>query len=227
MHSKQIAIEIKSFEPDDQQGVFTGMASTYGNVDLDGDIIEPGAFGRALSAKGDSYPLLYQHDHSAPIGLIKISETQQGLVAAGELNLEVQAAREARALMRQGALRSMSVGFMIQDYEINRDAGKGYRRLIKQAELLEVSIVTFPANQQALVASVKALTKEDEGRVAIKSVRDFERWLRDAGWSKRQATGLASHGWKAIGEIPVEEPTTQLTQILEKHLNELRNTPTQ
>ena len=88
-------------------------------------------------------------------------------------------------------LDGLSIGFKVNDYEITEG---GKQRRIKSAELFEVSLVTFPANEQATITSVKS----DQ----IKTIRDYERALRDdLGYTADQAKALASGGYKALGDL--------------------------
>jgi HK97 family phage prohead protease len=175
-------------------GIFTGYASTFGNVDRDHDVIDKGAFGN-IEAK--RIKLLWQHSMSEPIGVWKsLKEDDHGLFAEGELNLEVQRGREAYALMKQGAIGDMSIGFRVPKggaYEKEMDFAGGKRRVrhIKSVGLVEVSVVTMPANPMANVIGVKS-----DG--SMMTERDFENFLRDAGFSKREALIVVSKGYKVL-----------------------------
>lgn len=135
-----------------EAGTFEGFASVTGNKDLAGDVIEPGAFKRTISHKNGKFPLLWQHDTSIPIGIVEVEEREKGLFAKGVLNLEVEKAREARALAAQGVLGGMSIGFEIPK---GKSEVVGGVRRIKEVKLWEVSMVTFPANPKATITSVK------------------------------------------------------------------------
>lgn len=143
-------IEIKDINLN-KNGIFEGYASTFGNIDYDLDVIYPQAFEESLHVQNNKVVLLYQHQHETPIGLVKLYEDDIGLYAIGELNLKVHKAQEVYSLLKQGALNAMSIGFQAIDYELDDD---GIRHLHK-IDLLEVSVVTFPANPQARMLSVK------------------------------------------------------------------------
>jgi HK97 family phage prohead protease len=129
-------------------GEFSGYASTYGNTDSTGDVIISGAFTRTLQS-GKERPLLYQHRD--PIGLVTLTDTPEGLVAKGKLSLDVQLAKDAYALLRDGVIKAMSIGF-----ETIKADYKGSVRYLSEIKLWEVSLVTFPANELATVTSVKS-----------------------------------------------------------------------
>jgi len=82
------------------EGSFEGVAAVYGNVDLGGDVIEPGAFSKSLTDKGGEVPILWQHDSREPIGLGKLSDSREGLLVKGELALESPAAQKAYGLLK-------------------------------------------------------------------------------------------------------------------------------
>lgn len=146
--TKDFAFELKDL--DEEAGTFTGYAAVFGNVDFDGDLIEPGAFRKTIRESGGKVPILWQHDRYEPIGIGQLAEDGKGLVAEGQLNLETQRGREARALMQQGALSGLSIGYKA----IKPVMEAGVRRL-KEVAVREFSPVTFPANELARVATVK------------------------------------------------------------------------
>ncbi len=182
-------------------GVFEGLASTFGIRDRAGDVIEPGAFRDSL-ARTRQVKMLWQHDPRAPIGVWeRIAETPSGLAVKGRLVLEVQQAREAQALLRAGAVDSLSIGFSVPRAGASFDRGKAVRRL-NRIDLWEVSVVTFPANPDARVSRVKGWDGAGRGVPAqgdLPSERDFERYLmRDAGFSRSQARTIVGSGYKAL-----------------------------
>lgn len=138
----------------DEEGVFEGYASLFNIADLGGDVVMPGAFADSLRRIGPAgVKLLWQHDGKEPIGAwLSLVEDARGLRAKGCLNLAVARAREALALMKQGALDGLSIGF--RPVRVTREAASGLRR-IHVVELVEISLVTFPMLPQARVQSVK------------------------------------------------------------------------
>jgi HK97 family phage prohead protease len=175
-------------------GLFEGLASAFGNRDMADDVVEPGAFKRSI-AEPRRVKMLWQHDARAPIGVWEeIVETAQGLEVKGRLVLEVQAAREALALLRAGAVDALSIGFSVPRNGALFDREKGLRR-ISSIDLWEISVVTFPVNPRARINRVKALVEAG----SLPSEREFERFLtRDAGFSRSQARAILSAGYKAL-----------------------------
>ena len=137
-----------------QAGAFEGYASLFGMVDMGRDEIMPGAFRDSLGARGAaSIRMLWSHDPREPVGVWdQVAEDARGLKVAGRLNLDVARAREIHALMREGAIDGLSIGFRAQ--RVVTDPKTGVRRLFK-VDLWEISLVTFPMLPQARVSSVK------------------------------------------------------------------------
>lgn len=120
-----------------------GYASIFNTPDLNGDVVSPGAFRRALREKGAAeIRMLYQHAPETPIGRwTRFREDGRGLYAEGELLLDSETAREVHALLRGRALDGLSIGFQtVRAAKHERHA----KRFILEADLWEVSIVTFP-----------------------------------------------------------------------------------
>jgi uncharacterized protein len=138
----------------DDEGSFEGYASLFNIADLGGDVVMPGAFATSLRKAGaPAVKMLWQHDGKQPIGAwVSLIEDARGLKAKGRLNLAVARAREALALMNQGALDGLSIGF--RPLRVTRDKASGLRR-IHALELVEISLVTFPMLPQARVQAVK------------------------------------------------------------------------
>lgn len=149
--------EFKATVPDDAPpGYFEGYAAAFGNIDHDGDIIDPGAFRKTVREAKGVFPILWQHDRYAPIGASEsMAEDGAGLHMAAVLNPEVQQAREAHALLKQGAMRGLSIGYRPIKWKTTVEEGVPVR-ILKEIRLREVSAVTFPANEAATVTGMKA-----------------------------------------------------------------------
>ena len=174
-----------------EDGTFEGYASLFGRVDLGRDVVEPGAFARSLARRGAAgVRMLFQHDPNQPIGTwTDIREDARGLLVRGRLASGVGKAREVLELMRGGALDGLSIGF--RTVKARKDARSGVRHIL-EADLWEISVVTFPMLPEARVASVKA-------GGALPTVRQFERWLtRDARLSRREARVVITKGFASL-----------------------------
>lgn len=174
-----------------ESGVFSGYASVFGAVDLGQELVMPGAFAKSLAEKGaDGIRMLFQHNPDEPIGhWLAIDEDSHGLKVRGRINTDVARGREVLALMQAGGLDGLSIGF--KTIRARTEAATGVRHII-EADLWEISIVTFPMLPEARVSAVKA-------GAALPTVRDFERWLvRDAGLTRRQARTVITKGFVAL-----------------------------
>ncbi len=211
MEHKAISFEIK--KELDADGVFEGYASTFGNIDNGMDIVARGAFQKSLGNR--KVRMLWQHDMTQPIGVWdSIEETERGLYVKGRISKEVQKGREAMALMRMGALDSMSIGFVTKQAS---QEGNGSVRRLDEVDLYEISLVTFPMNEKATVTDVKSLTTE----------REFERFLRDAGYSRKEATAIALHGFKGLTDTRdavADEAASEGVKTLMTQINQLQET---
>ncbi|RYF10314.1 MAG: HK97 family phage prohead protease, partial [Oxalobacteraceae bacterium] len=153
---REVTLTIKEVG-DAAAGTLRGYGSVYGNIDSAGDIMAPGCFAKSINDRasaGKKFPFLYQHNWDDPIGVIEvIKEDFRGLLIEVQLNLDTQKGRDTYSLVKQGAISGLSVGFLIVKDEVD---GRGVRT-IREGKLMEVSAVTFPCNEEALIESVKRL----------------------------------------------------------------------
>lgn len=188
----------------DKTGVFSGYGAVFGNVDSYGDVIEKGAFKDTLRAwedKGKFPPMLLQHgggmfggnaDDLLPVGKwTSMEENSKGLKVEGELfALNTARGQYIYEGMKAGALDGMSIGYRVKKFTQGTKPNEP-RRKLEAIELMELSIVTFPANDKARIGAVKAAQD-------IKTIREFEDFLRDAGgFSHAAAKAIAARGFKA------------------------------
>ena len=187
MKSSAPIFEIKALE---ESGVFSGYASIFGNKDSYGDVVMPGAFAKSLAdhrRKGSRPKMFWQHDPHNPIGSwTDIAEDGKGLWVEGRLNMGVQKAQEAYALLKAGDIDGMSIGYHTVSAEPDEKAGV---LRLKELKLVEVSIVSMGANECALVDAVKQIRGDN-----LPSLPEFENFLREAGFSKTEATAIAGKG---------------------------------
>lgn len=139
-------------EVEDGAGI-SGYASLFGQPDNGGDIVERGAYSASLEklrSTGRNVKFLWQHDPLKPIGVWdEIREDENGLFVKGRLLTETQSGHEAAVLVSSGAIDGLSIGYRTKRSE--RD-GQG-RRVLKEVELWEVSLVTFPMLNEARVGA--------------------------------------------------------------------------
>lgn len=174
----------------EEDGVFSGYASLFGKADLGKDVVERGAFAKSLRQRGAAgIRMLFQHDPNEPIGAwTDIREDERGLFVRGQIARGVERGREVLELMRAGALDGLSIGF--RTVRARKDAASGVRRIL-EADLWEISVVTFPMLPGARVDRVKAQS--------LPTKREFERWLtRDAGLTRGQALTVLTKGYAEL-----------------------------
>ncbi|NEJ15503.1 HK97 family phage prohead protease [Rhizobium leguminosarum] len=196
---------------DEDSGEFEGYGSVFGVIDSYNEVVDKGAFADSL-AKNGLPKLLLQHSTWMVGGIyLEAREDERGLYVKGQLNLKVNAAREAYELLKQGALTGLSIGFRTLEEEINRETGITH---LKRVRLYEVSIVTFPANEAATISAVKS---------APDTVRDFEDFLREAGkYSQQDAKLIASKGFNALLKHREGGDAALAQHALEGAMNQLR-----
>ena len=178
-----VGFEIKAVNAD---GTVEGYGSVFGVRDNYDDVIAKGAFIQSLKdhkAAGTMPAMLWQHDADKPIGIwTEMVEDEKGLRIKGQLAMETVKGKEAHALLKMGAINGLSIGFMSKQWAYDRETEV---RTLTEIDLWEVSLVTFPANEKARVTNVKSA---DE----MATPKDAEKALRDAGFSKADATALVS-----------------------------------
>ena len=220
MKTKEFRLDVKNLAED---GTFEGYGSIFGNVDCYRESVVKGAFSKTLKKhEQDNNPvlMLWQHSWEDPIGVWKeLKEDELGLYGVGEINLDVQKGREAYSLMKQRALTGLSIGYKEVKYTDNAEV-----RLLEEIDLYEISPVTFPANEEARISTVKSERFQQFAQKMRNglppSIKEFEDVLRDAGISKSMATRIASVGYaKAIRS---ESESTQKAEEAVAFLKALR-----
>jgi len=222
IETKQISLmEIKAQKTDDDNMTFSGYGAVFGNLDSYDDIIEKGAFSKTLSdikSKGSWPAMLLQHgggwlssaQDRTPVGIwTDMKEDDHGLYVEGKL-ANTDRGRELYTLMKmepRPAINGLSIGFRLNDSaEEVRD--KKNIRIIKSVDLVEVSIVSFPANDKARIQNVKSdLT-----------IRDAEYALRDAGFSRTQAKDILARGYKlSLRDAEDSESKDELVKMIKQN----------
>ncbi len=199
------------------RGVFEGYASVFDVVDSDGDIILPGAFKKALEGQSRKVAMFYNHrTWEIPVGKWQhLEEDSRGLYVKGELTPGHSGANDLKAAMEHETVGGMSVGMLVAKDQMETTAtGRVFKNV---AALREISICTFPSNEQSTVLSLKSM----EG---IETIRDVEHWLRDSvGLSKSESLGLIARIKSAI-RSDSEGGDPEIAALLERIQNfKLRN----
>lgn len=155
IEKKSFTLEFKEV---DSQGMLRGYASTFGNIDLGNDVVDKGAFKKSIKEQQGKFPILADHDPSKLIGWnLRAEEDDSGLLVEGQLDLNVQLAREKYSLVKNALKNNikmgLSIGYMVIKAEPDRKSPMV--RHLKELKLFEYSIVTFPMNTEAMVTGLK------------------------------------------------------------------------
>lgn len=192
--------EVK-FSKDAPPGSFSGYGAVFDHIDDGGDRIVRGAFAASLAAwkaKNKMPKMLWQHGmgdstlDQMPVGYwTAIEEDKFGLKVEGRIDpIDTERGRTLLAGLRNKSIDSMSITYVAQDATFGKTAEEPFRT-ITRLDLYEVGPVLWGMNSLAEIADAKSAASK------IKTIREFEGFLRDAGFSKDAATAIASGGFKA------------------------------
>lgn len=161
---------------------FKGYASTFGNIDRDDEVMTSGCFRKFLSEHTPS--MLWQHKMSEPLGVYTVvREDEKGLYVEGQMPLDDDFVRgRVMPQMKAGSVRAMSIGFTVDEYTYNKEQDLVY---FNEVKLWEISLVTIPANAQAVVTSVKSLEE-------VASIKELNQLLKMYGISDRKCNIIIS-----------------------------------
>ncbi len=174
-------------------GIIRGLASTYGNIDRGADRVVAGAFDKTIATHIENkrqVRMFFQHDYMSPIGAFPVFKSvENGLWVEGQINLHTQRGEESYALAKQGVLSDFSIGYYTRDSKMVQEVGghdengaplmKDIRELL-ELELSEISLVTNPMNEDAIVTDIKSLTK----------ISEISKLLKAKGFSNTQANDI-------------------------------------
>lgn len=156
------SVELKA----DEFGMISGYFSTYDKTpDSYGDIIEPGAFTETIKKREESghpFPLCFNHDFSAIIGAVdKVEDTEKGPYIEAHF-IDTQLAQDVRKMLQTGAIYQFSFAYDVTGSRrpTAEEEKAGIFNVLTSVEVFEISVVTVPANQNAVVTEVKAVEPE-------------------------------------------------------------------
>jgi len=182
LERKDFAIELKTEGDSEEYLTIAGYGSVFGNVDQHGDIVERGAFAESL--KKQMPKMLWQHRADEPIGVWdEVREDENGLFVKGRIFKNISRGRDVAEMIKQGVIEGLSIGYLTKDYTINEG-----KRQLKEVELWETSVVTFPSNKLSNIYSSKSVEEL--------TIRDLEGVLKDMGFSGTEAKAMASGAWE-------------------------------
>lgn len=188
METMNFALRDFKFAQDGDAMTIAGYGAVFGNVDSYGDVIAPGAFAKSLASHksaGTAPMMLLEHgDAPLPIGVWEeMGEDGHGLQVKGRF-LDTTLGIDSWKAAKAGAITGLSIGYRPVEFEM-RAKPEDPRRTLKSVDLVEVSLVGFPANSKARVSQVKSAEE-------IITIRQLEDALRDAGYSKSDALAICS-----------------------------------
>jgi HK97 family phage prohead protease len=188
--------EFKEYEikEDDDNYIIEGYGSIAQNVDLGNDIVANGAFTDDLMSRDNGVrPALWQHNSREPVGIVESREDSKGLYSKFRLpKSDTFVSGRVMPQVRVKSVTGLSIGYDVIDSEMMERDGKRCR-LLKKLKLYEISLVTFPMNEEArimaakeylLAHDVKSLEEEH------KTVPPYKNYsLMDSGvsWEKSKA----------------------------------------
>lgn len=147
-------------------GKIAGYFSTYDTTpDSYGDIIEAGAFTNTLAKRketGHPFPLCFNHDFDKIIGTVdSIEEKENGPFIEASF-LDTTLAQDVRKFVQSGAVYQFSFAYDVLKRRdpTDEEAKKGITNVLQEVEVFEISVVTVPANQNAVVTDVKSVEPE-------------------------------------------------------------------
>lgn len=213
--------ELKATGGDDSGMTFSGYGAVFGNVDYWGDMIVEGAFQSTIAqskSTGQWPAMLSQHgftaDGDVPIGVwTEMREDSIGLYVEGKI-ADTPRGREIYELLKmepRPAINGLSIGYTAVEWT-TRTKPEEPRRTLKKINLMEISLVTFPANPKARTTSVKSgLT-----------IRDAEKALRDAGFSNSQAKCIVAEGFDSLVPWDAEEDVESIKAAIKRSMEAFR-----
>jgi hypothetical protein len=214
-YTEYCPLEAKAIAED---GTFEGYASTFNNVDLQGDMVMPAAFATTLKKHSGKVPVFMAHRSDMPVGFgMEAREDAKGLWVKGQFTLGSDGGRNARATVLHAIELNhkpgLSIGYRLLKDGAEWDESTGVRKL-KAIDLLEYSIALVPANPKARITAAKSITDW--------SIREFEEHLRDVGFSKEAARTIASRGFAALDRREADAAIAEQKRAGEAFMAELR-----
>ena len=203
-----------------EEGIFEGYASVFNGVDSDNDTILPGAFDKSLESGRKPKMFVNHEQHDIPVGdWVKLEADDRGLWVVGKIDMKHKNGPSLYSALKRGAMDSHSIGFTMspKDWE----AKEGFEgddwatmfgnRNIKNMNLKEISVVSFPADDSARIAGVKSAVK------GFDSPKDFEKFLREkCKFSGSEATAFVSALKHSIqGDLERNKASTEVLAVFD------------
>lgn len=219
----------KSFEMKaNENGMIAGYFSTYDiEPDSYGDIVEKGAFTKTIAKRAESghpFPLCFNHDFSAVIGSVKtIEDTEKGPYIEAEF-LDTQLAQDVRKMLQSGAIYQFSFAYDVLNSRkpTEDESAKGITNVLTELDVFEISVVTVPANQNAVATEVKAgrRNRKADELIIRECIRSLESLLDDGADDTENEEAKSEETEPEINEASEESMEsrnlTKAAELLEK-----------
>lgn len=219
---KSIPMEVKINE---ENRIFEGYASTFGNKDFVNDIVVAGAFKKTIQERFPKKQIKVLYQHYEPLGIpLHMEEDSKGLYVKAHIS-RTTLGNDVLELMHDGVIDRMSIGYDIVQDEKNDQDGT---RLLKELKLYEFSPVTFPANEEAIISQVKSI--EDMEQLLKKAAGgDLTRLLKEGRVLTKDTVSQIKTAIEALNEVlaaaniedPKHEPPTSTQKKTDKLLEGL------
>lgn len=211
---------------DDGAGV-SGYASHFWSVDSYLTAVKPGAFRKTIRERGPRIPVLWQHDPDKPIGRpTTLKEDKTGLYFDAAITEATTYGRDAMALLRDDVPLGVSFGFQTtKSRAATKDDPLDFTQIkakaddieiIEEVRLWEVSLVTFPANEQATINTVRAAAEADALSTLLEHIRGGTLTDEHAALVAELVDAWAA---RSKPEPEADAPTTPLAAEPERHRN--------
>lgn len=213
-----LQVEFKEFSVSDDKGSFEGYGAVFGNIDLVDDILLPTAVDDSLksfSDKGKFPSLFFNHDRTNPVGeIVEMAKDDNGVKIKGVLWVEgnslgrspVEQAEVARNVLQSKAVVGLSIGYITKKASWTEIDGKSIR-VLENIDMLEISVVHNPANDQAKIISIKSINEINK--------RELEQAVKACGLSVKQAKIFVSKGMEAV----CDEREPEVEEVCEEQLD--------
>lgn len=221
LETKTVAARVTEAKAD---GTATALVSVFGNVDLGGDRVMPGAFTRTLGewqAKGDPIPVIWSHDWDNPESFVgwadpaQIKETEDGLVVPMQFDTDRARAEQVHHLLKTRRVTQFSFGYFVREYNDVEDAEYGMIRELTDVDLFEVGPTLLGMNPETeLLAAASALRSAQAHETAKTAVLDepAPAPITDAADAAPITDSPAQDAGDIQGTIPSEHITALLTR---------------
>lgn len=201
-------------------GTIAGYFSTYEKTpDSYGDIIENGAFTKTIQKRAESghpFPLCFNHDFDKIIGVVdSVEEKENGPFIEAHF-LDTELAQDVRKFVQSGAVYQFSFAYdVLKAREPNEEEkANGVMNVLQEVEVFEVSVVTVPANQNAVVTDVKSV--EPETKAGRRNRKSDEEIIKSCIESLKSLLDEKEDDKTENEEAKSAEPTIEVNEASEE-----------